>query len=110
VGDEVLKQVGDLLVSAVRSVDLVSRYGGEEFVILLPETPSMGAATFAERIREKLEQFPFINAAGDRLSITASVGLAAFPGPRIETVEDLLARADEALYRAKADGRNRVRT
>ena len=108
VGDEVLKQVGDLLVSAVRSVDLVSRYGGEEFVILLPETPSMGAATFAERIREKLEQFPFINAAGDRLSITASVGLAAFPGPRIETVEDLLARADEALYRAKAAGRNRV--
>ena len=109
VGDEVLKQVAVLLTSAVRSVDLVARYGGEEFVILLPETPPMGATTFAERIRERMEAADFSAGTGERLGVTTSIGLATFPGPRIETVEDLLARADEALYRAKADGRNRVR-
>jgi two-component system, cell cycle response regulator len=110
VGDEVLRAVAVLLTSAVRSVDVVSRYGGEEFVVVLPETPPMGATSFAERIREKLEQHGFVGGGGGVLGVTASIGLASFPGPRIETVEDLLARADEALYRAKADGRNRVRS
>lgn len=109
-GDEVLCQVAELLTSAVRAVDMVARYGGEEFVILLPETASVGAATFAERVREKIETQPFVTSAGTAIEITTSIGIASFPGPRIDTVEDLMARADEALYRAKADGRNRVRS
>ncbi len=109
VGDEVLREVAQLLQHAVRSVDIVARYGGEEFVIVLPETPPMGAVAFAERIRERLEQHVFATATPTPLSLTTSIGVASFPGPRIETTDDLFARADEALYRAKADGRNKVR-
>jgi len=110
VGDDVLMDVGSLLQSAVRSVDVVARYGGEEFVIVLPETGLMGATAFAERIRELVEAHPFQHAGGSVLRLTASVGVATYPSPGLDTVEDLLATADQALYRAKAEGRNRVRT
>ena len=110
VGDDVLTDVGALLQSAVRSVDVVARYGGEEFVIALPETGLMGATVFAERIRELIEEHRFSHAGGSELHLTASVGVACYPSPGLETVEDLLATADQALYRAKAEGRNRVRT
>lgn len=110
VGDDVLMDVGALLQSAVRSVDVVARYGGEEFVIALPETGLMGATVFAERIRELIEEHRFSHAGGSELHLTASVGVACYPSPGLETVEDLLATADQALYRAKAEGRNRVRT
>lgn len=109
-GDAVLAEVARLLQGAVRTVDLVARYGGEEFVVILPETPLDGAATFAERIRERLAQHPFGADVGRSVHLTASIGVASFPSPRGETIEDLLARADEALYRAKAAGRNRVCT
>jgi two-component system cell cycle response regulator len=107
VGDDVLREVAAYLQSAIRSVDVVARYGGEEFVVVLPETPLAGAVTFAERIRAQVEKQPFCETEGP-LSITASVGVAVYPGEGIETVEDLFARADDALYRAKAEGRNRV--
>ncbi len=110
VGDDVLMDVGALLQSAVRAVDVVARYGGEEFVIALPETGLAGATVFAERIRELIEAHPFLHAGGSQLHLTASVGVASYPSPGLETVEDLLATADQALYRAKAEGRNRVRT
>lgn len=111
VGDDVLTEVAELLQRAVRSVDVVARYGGEEFVIVLPETGAVGAASFAERIRELVEAHPFVQSAdGAALRITASIGVATFPSPGLQTVEDLLARADQALYRAKAEGRNLVRT
>jgi two-component system, cell cycle response regulator len=110
VGDDVLMDVGALLQRAVRSVDVVARYGGEEFVIALPETGLMGATVFAERIRELIEEHRFSHAGGSELHLTASVGVACYPSPGLETVEDLLATADQALYRAKAEGRNRVRT
>jgi two-component system cell cycle response regulator len=109
VGDDVLMDVGALLQSAVRSVDVVARYGGEEFVIALPETGLAGATAFAERIRELVEAHTFAHAGGSDLRLTASIGVASFPSPGLETVEDLLAKADQALYRAKAEGRNRVR-
>lgn len=110
VGDDVLMDVGALLQSAVRSVDVVARYGGEEFVIALPETGLAGATAFAERIRELVEEHTFAHAGGSDLRLTASIGVASYPSPGLETVEDLLAKADQALYRAKAEGRNRVRT
>ncbi|HEX4934617.1 MAG TPA: diguanylate cyclase, partial [Gemmatimonadaceae bacterium] len=103
VGDDVLMDVGALLQSAVRSVDVVARYGGEEFVIALPETGLIGATAFAERIRELIEAHPFSHAGGSVLHLTASIGVASYPSPGLETVEDLLATADQALYRAKAE-------
>jgi two-component system, cell cycle response regulator len=109
VGDDVLRDVGQLLLETIRGSDIVARYGGEEFLMLLPETDDAGAETFAERIREAISRHEFNAAAGTALMLTASIGIAVFPAARIESVEDLLARADAALYRAKADGRNRVR-
>jgi len=109
VGDDVLMALAALLQHEVRSVDLVARYGGEEFVIVLPETREDGAVAFAERIRERIEIHAFSLDAGPTLQVTASIGVATFPAPRVATVEDLFMRADQALYRAKAEGRNRVR-
>jgi two-component system cell cycle response regulator len=110
VGDDVLRDVATILRNAVRAVDVVARYGGEEFVVVLPETPDAGAQAFAERLREKVEAHVFNAHPHGTFHVTCSIGMATYPGPHIESGEDLLARADEALYRAKADGRNRVRT
>ncbi|GAC1515604.1 MAG: hypothetical protein NVS1B4_06760 [Gemmatimonadaceae bacterium] len=109
VGDAVLREVTDLLHADVRSVDIVARYGGEEFVVMLPETGSDGGVTFAERLRDHLASHLFAAASGAPLRLTASVGVASFPDSVLNSADELLARADEALYRAKADGRNLVR-
>lgn len=110
VGDDVLRDVGQLLGDTIRSSDIVARYGGEEFLVLLPETDDAGAETFAERLRGAIEQRLFASdSLAEPLRLTASVGVAVYPAARIESVEDLFTRADAALYRAKADGRNRVR-
>jgi two-component system cell cycle response regulator len=109
VGDDVLREVAALLSESIRSVDVVARYGGEEFVVVLPETPLIGAVKFAERMRERMEQTAFVQAHGG-VHLTASIGVAAYPSPDLLLADDLFARADEALYRAKADGRNKVCT
>jgi diguanylate cyclase (GGDEF)-like protein len=110
VGDAVLRGVAELLVQAVRTSDMVGRYGGEEFLVVLPETDDEGAASFAERVREQVAAHEFRAwDDGRALRMTASIGVATFPAARIENVVDLFARADAALYRAKADGRDRVR-
>jgi two-component system cell cycle response regulator len=109
VGDDVLREVAALLSESIRSVDVVARYGGEEFVVVLPETPLVGAVKFAERMRERMEQTAFVQSHGG-VHLTASIGVAAYPSPDLLLVDDLFARADEALYRAKADGRNKVCT
>jgi two-component system cell cycle response regulator len=110
VGDDVLMEIAVLLQRAVRSVDVVARYGGEEFVIVLPETGIVGATAFAERMRELIESHEFNKARGQQVNLTTSIGVAIFPAPGVETVEDFFAAADQALYRAKAEGRNRVRS
>jgi two-component system, cell cycle response regulator len=110
VGDGVLKDTAEILRSAVRSADFVARYGGEEFVVVLPETSLDGAVTFADRLRERIAATPFDGGQDGVLSLTLSIGVALFPAPRITSVDDLLSAADTALYRAKADGRNRVRS
>ncbi|WP_353265992.1 diguanylate cyclase [Gemmatimonas sp.] len=110
VGDDVLRDVGQLLSDTIRGSDIVARYGGEEFLVLLPETDDDGAEKFANRIREAVEEHLFARESlAEPLRLTASIGVAVYPAARIESVEDLFARADAALYRAKADGRNRVR-
>ena len=107
VGDDVLREVAAFLQDQIRSVDVVARYGGEEFVIVLPETPLAGAIAFAERIRAQIEKRAFCETQGP-LSVTVSVGVSVCPGDGVESADDLFARADDALYRAKAEGRNRV--
>lgn len=110
VGDDVLRDVAQLLHDTIRTSDIVARYGGEEFLVLLPETDDEGAESFAERIRAAVEGHAFASESlAASLRLTASVGVAVFPAARIESVEDLFSRADAALYRAKADGRNCVR-
>jgi two-component system cell cycle response regulator len=110
VGDDVLRDMAALLRELVRENDLVARYGGEEFVIMLPETDDAGADGFAERVRASVKAHPFAARPGEEpIRLTTSIGVATFPAARIETVEDLFAFADAALYRAKTDGRDRVR-
>jgi diguanylate cyclase (GGDEF)-like protein len=107
-GDDVLRQLALLLSDAARRVDVVARYGGEEFVLILPETTADGALIFSERLRERVSEHAFDVGAKRPLQLTVSIGLATFPDARVTSTDDLFARADEALYRAKAGGRNRV--
>jgi len=108
-GDSVLRQLGELLEEAVRKVDIVARYGGEEFVILLPETAVEGGVVFAERLRESVANRAFQVGSERLVHLTVSIGIASFASPHVMSTEDLFARADEALYRAKSGGRNQVR-
>ncbi|MGV0316279.1 GGDEF domain-containing protein [Pseudomonas putida] len=104
-GDKVLKIVADQLRKRLRGRDFIARFGGEEFVLLLPQTPPAAAAQVAELLRATVEACPF-HFKGERVVITTSIGLGAFrPGERSDQV---LKRADAALYRAKEHGRNRV--
>lgn len=106
-GDAVLSAVGKRMKEVLRGSDLKCRYGGEEFLVLLPETPLHGARRVAETLRREIAERP-VPWAGEGLTITASFGLAqTIPGE--VNVQAVIARADQALYRAKDDGRNCVR-
>ncbi len=87
---------------------LPARYGGEEFALLLPDTDAAGAAEVANRCLRRIAKTPIDAGEGPSLTVTASMGVAAFPDASVARIEDLLRRADEALYRAKEEGRNRV--
>jgi two-component system cell cycle response regulator len=108
VGDVVLQQFARLLVNEAREIDRVGRYGGEEFVLLLPGTVLDAAVTFAERIRECVEKREFTYDDGHTLHRTMSCGIAAWPHPLVADQEALIKAADDALYVAKETGRNRV--
>nr|WP_245224029.1 PleD family two-component system response regulator [Rhizobium halophytocola] len=108
VGDEVLREFAARLRSTVRGADLACRFGGEEFVIVMPDTTADTAATVAERLRAIIENKPFSLPEGaGTLTITASIGLATI-GAGVDTPEQLMKQADLALYEAKKNGRNRV--
>lgn len=107
-GDVVLKGVANILRRSVRDIDLVARYGGEEFVVILPETPKKNAVIVAERIRASVEGAGFEHDGGV-LEATASLGVSGHPDDDITTQLDLIAKADEAMYKAKREGRNLVR-
>ena len=108
VGDEVLREFALRIASNVRAIDLPCRFGGEEFVIIMPDTGLEGAARVAERIRNNVAGSPFrVSDGKDLLTVTISVGVAATLGEG-DTPQALLKRADEAVYEAKAQGRNKV--
>ncbi|WP_117193942.1 PleD family two-component system response regulator [Rhizobium terrae] len=107
-GDEVLREFAGRIRSTVRGADLACRYGGEEFVVVMPDTDAAAAAAIAERLRSIVESHPFaLKTAGVMLNITASLGIACNTHGA-ETPEQLLKQADRALYEAKNSGRNRV--
>ena len=96
------------LKKSIRGIDLACRYGGEEFVVVMPETDMAVATMVAERLRRRIASEPFsISQGSDRIEVTISVGIAAI-GDAQDSAQALLKRADQALYRAKRDGRNRV--
>ncbi|MCX5496421.1 PleD family two-component system response regulator [Kaistia dalseonensis] len=107
-GDDVLREFSRRIRKTVRAVDLVCRFGGEEFVVVMPDTDPGDAALVGERIRNRIAHPPFLIEGGEEtLSMTVSIGLASRVG-QDDTPEQMLRRADEALYRAKREGRNRV--
>ena len=106
-GDEVLKQFANILKEEAREIDRVGRYGGEEFLLLLPGTVLDAAVTFAERLRQKVDAHTF-SYEGGTLNRTVSFGVASWPHPKIKGREAMLKAADDALYVAKETGRNRV--
>jgi diguanylate cyclase (GGDEF)-like protein len=105
-GNRLLRQVARLAQAELRYTDVLSRYGGDEFVVLLPETPAAGALDVAERIREAVASTP-LEVDGHRLANSVSIGIASFPADGA-TLDAVMARADRAMYRAKQAGRNRV--
>ena len=107
-GDDVLREFATRVRESIRGVDLACRYGGEEFVVVMPETDLHVASLVAERLRRSIAGEPFVISKGtNRIEVTISIGLTTLEH-KDETVADVLKRADNALYRAKHGGRNRV--
>jgi len=105
-GNRLLRQLAERIQAELRYTDVPARYGGDEFVVLLPETPAEGAADVAERIRESMAAKPLVF-DGKQVISTVSIGLASFPEDG-KTLDAIVGRADRALYKAKNSGRDRV--
>lgn len=106
-GDRVLKQMGSLLIKTLREVDTLARFGGEEFVVLLPDTDRNGALAVGEKLRRVVESEQFTLTDQNPIPVTISVGVANYPDD-VKDLEDLIDHTDMALYDAKDQGRNRV--
>src|SRR6266705_3528519 len=104
VGDETLREIAQILMKQSRGINVVSRYGGDEFAILLVETSKAGARLYADRIRQVVATCPFSHGK----PVTASFGVASLPDDEATNSEDLFRAADEALYAAKRAGKNQV--
>lgn len=106
-GDRILQVIATLFNESLRSTDIIGRYGGDEFLLILPETSVEGAKEIAERIRLSAEDFELQIGGKQPIKVTLSLGIAKF-NPDEEDIDDLIKRADNALYSAKGAGRNRV--
>ena len=107
-GDTVLAEVAKRFMRSVRSSDYLARYGGEEFVVILPETQLGDAVTFSEKLRAAIASAPVPIADGEELPLTVSVGAASLSHSEFSSAAEMIRAADQALYRAKRNGRNRV--
>lgn len=105
VGDELLRGVGNVIRKSLRDGDVVMRFGGEEFLVLLPKTDGAGAKKPLERIRKRIEDGVFTE---NKIKVTASIGAAVYPDDRPLSAEELIEFADAAMYEAKAKGKNRL--
>ncbi len=105
-GDQVLQHISRVARSVLRGYDVLARYGGEEFIAMLPDTTASQALLLGERLRKMIEQRPFMTEDGETIRITVSVGVAQSLAPYDK--KDLISQADQALYRAKETGRNKV--
>ena len=108
VGSHVLMEMAAVILSSVRDTDVVARYGGDEFVVVLPETGLDQALYVAERVRERISRHEFTGGRALHLRLTASFGVASFPA-HAHSPQQLIARADTAMYEAKAARKNCVR-
>ena len=106
-GDAVLKQIARIMVRMLRKSDILGRIGGEEFMILLPDTDGMAGRVIAERLRKRVENTPFL-IKEEPIDVTVSLGVYYSPDPEAIGVDEFVNRADAALYEAKEGGRNRV--
>ncbi|NBO19543.1 MAG: diguanylate cyclase [Proteobacteria bacterium] len=109
-GDVVLKEIVARMTRSLRPTDLIVRLGGEEFAVIMPETASVIAESVAERLRENVERQPVTLNNGVNLTVTVSIGVVSLRLPQGDTMEQLIKRADDAMYAAKNGGRNRVVT
>lgn len=107
VGDAVLREAARRVRGAVREIDVVARYGGDELLLILPTTPFSGALTVASRVWNDIRSAP-IQVGPHELRLTASIGVALYPSRDVTDAEALLRAADQALYQAKRDGRDRI--
>ncbi len=109
-GDKVLQEFAERIKNSVRGIDLACRYGGEEFLVAMPDTDLRFASVVAERLRQEVANSPVVlNGGRDEINVTVSIGLASSEnGPKDDTSQRLIKRADEALYSAKNSGRNKV--
>ena len=108
-GDDVLREFAARLRKKIRGMDVMCRYGGEEFAIVLPDTDLTAATAVAERIREAVAEAPFLIIGGKhKINMTISIGIAGLRLMGGDTAEALFARTDAALYEAKKTGRNRI--
>lgn len=110
VGDKVLKAVGGAIARSVRVSDVAARYGGDEFALILPQTPAEGSMRVCERILRSISELEVRAEDGTVCKVTASLGLAYYPADDIDTPEELVHSADGALYGAKRTGKNRFTT
>jgi two-component system, cell cycle response regulator len=108
-GDRIIREIAKLLCKSIRQVDFPARYGGEEFAVILPAVDVKGALVVAERLRKKVEAFPFPSAnGGASLHVTISVGVTEFDDETSYAPTEIIREADRALYRSKEHGRNKV--
>jgi two-component system, cell cycle response regulator len=107
-GDRVLEETAQILLESARDIDRLGRYGGEEFMALLPETGIEDATVFVERVRREVARHPFDVGRDEPLRMTVSAGVATYPHELVDSPESLIRLADAALYAAKAAGRNQV--
>lgn len=106
-GSFVLSEIGKILKSSTRNIDIPARYGGDEFLVVLSEVNAEGARLFCERLRKTIERTTFTNGE-DSIQLTISLGYSMLPAKEAIAARDLVRRADHALYEAKRTGRNRV--
>lgn len=107
-GDQVIRRVANALRQSVRQVDVIGRYGGDEFLVILPETKAQNAKVAAARIQALFESKKFQVRSEKSISLALSIGISGYPAKDIKETKDLVAKADNAMYAAKKMGRNRI--